>query len=129
MLNLFITTTKATPTYTTTHCTNTTTYAPNTTFPTNLNILFYYFSNNISQSNGYFLTITGFGTADAVSGLYLCRGDVTAAVCDQCLTAAVKEIRVRCPNQREALIWYDECFLRFTNRYFAVNKIVPRANF
>jgi hypothetical protein len=126
MLNLFITTTKATPTYTTTHCTNTTTYAPNTTFPTNLNILFYYFSNNISQSNGYFLTITGFGTADAVSGLYLCRGDVTAAVCDQCLTAAVKEIRVRCPNQREALIWYDECFLRFTNRYFAVNKIVPR---
>ncbi|MCI38969.1 cysteine-rich receptor-like protein kinase, partial [Trifolium medium] len=85
---------------------------------------FYYFSNNISQSNGYFLTITGFSTADAVGGLYLCRGDVT----DQCLTAAVKEIRIRCPNQTEALIWYDECFLRFTNKYFAVNKIVPRAN-
>ncbi|PNY15274.1 cysteine-rich receptor-like protein kinase [Trifolium pratense] len=128
MLNLFITTTKAKPTYTTTHCTNTTTYAPNTTFHTNLNILFYYFSNNISQSNGYFLTITGFSTPDAVGGLYLCRGDVTAAVCDQCLTAAVKEVRIRCPNQTEALIWYDECFLRFTNKYFAVNKIVPRVN-
>ncbi|WJX54574.1 hypothetical protein P8452_40443 [Trifolium repens] len=129
ILNLFITTTKATPTYTTTHCTNTTTYAPNTTFHTNLNILFYYFSNNISQSNGYFFAMTGFNTDDAVGGLYLCRGDVTTTVCDQCLTAAVKEIRIRCPNQREALIWYDECFLRFTNSYFAVDKIVPRANF
>ncbi|WJX59962.1 hypothetical protein P8452_45223 [Trifolium repens] len=129
ILNLFITTTKATPTYTTTHCTNKTTYAPNTTFHTNLDILFYYFSNNISQSNGYFFSITGFNTDDAVGGLYLCRGDVTTTVCDQCLTAAVKEIRIRCPNQREALIWYDECFLRYTNSYFAVDKIVPRANF
>ncbi|GAU24854.1 hypothetical protein TSUD_115770 [Trifolium subterraneum] len=128
MLNL-LTTTKATPTYTTTHCTNTTTYAPNTTFQTNLNILFYYFSNNISQSNGYFFSITGFNTDDAVGGLYICRGDITTTVCDQCLTAAVKEIRIRCPNQTEALIWYDECFLRFTNRYFAIDKIVPRANF
>ncbi|XP_045815187.1 putative receptor-like protein kinase At4g00960 [Trifolium pratense] len=129
MILNFFTATKATPTYTTTHCTNTTTYAPNTTFQTNLNILFYYFSNNISQSNGYFLSITGFNSDNAVGGLYLCRGDVTTTVCDQCLAAAVKEIRIRCPNQTEALIWYDECFLRYTNRYFAIDKIVPRANF
>lgn len=119
---------EATPTYTATHCTNTTTYAPNSTFQTNLDILLYYFSNNISQSNGYFLGITGFNSVNAVGGLFLCRGDVATTVCNQCLTTAIKEIRQHCPNQTEALIWYDECLVHYTNRYFAVDKIDPRVN-
>ncbi|KAK7308807.1 hypothetical protein RJT34_05056 [Clitoria ternatea] len=119
--------TEASPTYTATYCSNNTTYTPNSTFETNLNILFYYFSTNIS--NPYFVTIVGFGTTNAVNGLFLCRGDVSATVCEQCVTAAAKEIRRRCPNQTEAVIWYDECTLRYTNRYFAINSVVPRLNF
>lgn len=120
---------EAAPTYTATHCTNTTTYAPNSTFQTNLNILFYYLSNNISHSNGYFFTIVGFGTTDAVSGLFLCRGDVSStALCNQCVAAALEEIRRHCPNQTEALIWYDQCSLRYTNKYFPADSIAPRVN-
>ncbi|XP_027193221.1 cysteine-rich receptor-like protein kinase 10 isoform X1 [Cicer arietinum] len=127
-LSLLLKKAEAIPTYTATHCTNTTTYAPNTTFQNNLNLLFYYLSNNISQSNGYFFSIAGFSTSNAVGGTLLCRGDVTTTVCEQCLSTALQEIRRRCPNQREALIWYDECSMRYTNKYFAVDKIVPRVN-
>ncbi|KAK7308809.1 hypothetical protein RJT34_05058 [Clitoria ternatea] len=119
--------TEAAPTYAATYCSNNTTYEANSTFGTNLNILFYYFSTNIS--NPYFLTVVGFGTTNAVNGLFLCRGDVNATICEQCVTAASKEIRRRCPNQTEAVIWYDECMLRYTNTFFAINSVVPRSNF
>ncbi|GAU24850.1 hypothetical protein TSUD_115730 [Trifolium subterraneum] len=120
-------TTKATPTYTTAYCTNTTTYVLQTTFETNLEALLFSFSNSNHPNTSF--SIVGLGTSDAVNGLFLCRGDinVTDPVCQECLTAAVKEIIIRCPNQTEALIWYDECFLRYTNRYFPFNKIVPGA--
>ncbi|KAK7308136.1 hypothetical protein VNO77_41733 [Canavalia gladiata] len=119
---------EAAPTYTATYCTNSTTYAPNTTFHTNLKILFYYLSNNISHSNGYFFTIEGFGTTDAVSGLFLCRADISTTLCQQCVSAATAEIRRRCPNQTEAAIWYDECMLRYANRYVTINSVSPMVN-
>ncbi|KAK2429667.1 cysteine-rich receptor protein kinase [Trifolium repens] len=126
ILNL-LTTTKATPTYTASHCTNTTSYIKNppSTFQTNLKALLFSLSNSSSPE---FTTIAGFGTIDAVNGHIMCRGDVTDTICDECVTAATKEIIIRCPDQKEALIWYDECFLRYTNRYFAFDNIIPRAN-
>jgi hypothetical protein len=128
ILNLF-TTTKSTPTYIAlaSHCTNTTTYDPNlgSTFLTNLDAVLFSLSNPFSP---YSMAIAGFGTIDAVNGIIICRGDVTDTACDECVTAAAKEIIIRCPNKKEALIWYDECLLRYTNRYFAPDKIVPRAN-
>ncbi|GAU24851.1 hypothetical protein TSUD_115740 [Trifolium subterraneum] len=132
MMNLLTTTTttKATPTYTTTYCTNTNTYASNA--------ILVHFLSRFSRHHRYFFTSRtpwyysghNFATSKSIElkGLTLCRRDVTATVCDQCLTAAVNEIRIRCPDKAEALIWYDECFLRYTNRYFDVEKIVPRVN-
>jgi hypothetical protein len=107
MLKLLIPT-KATPTYTYTYCTNT--YAPNPFF----DYFFRFYRNK--------------GTSKSIKGHILCRGDVTAAVCSQCLAAAVKEIRIRCPKRAEALIWYDECFLRYSHKYLDVDKIFPRVN-
>ncbi|MCH80211.1 cysteine-rich receptor-like protein kinase 25-like, partial [Trifolium medium] len=135
MLNLFITT-KATPTYTASYCTNTS--APNTI----LDDFFFRFSryHRFSWASwrpwtpGYYLRYVKIykwnftTTSKSFEGLILCRRDVTATICDQCVTAAFKEIRIRCPIQAEALIWYDECFLRYTNSYFSVDNIVPGAN-
>jgi hypothetical protein len=123
MINFF-TATKATPTYTTTRCTNTTTYAPNSNFQTDIDTLFLHLSRGGLQ----FWIRAIMGKSSIMNAFFLCRGDITTTDCDQCLTAAVKEIKIQCPNQTEALIWYDECFLRFTDRYFAVDKIIPRAN-
>ncbi|WJX21098.1 hypothetical protein P8452_10569 [Trifolium repens] len=70
----------------------------------------------------------GFGTTNAVNGVFLCRGDVNSTTCMNCVTTAATDITRRCPNQTESIIWYDECMLRYTNRYFAPTSIVPRVN-
>ncbi|KAJ8419846.1 hypothetical protein Cgig2_000311 [Carnegiea gigantea] len=45
----------------------------------------------------------------------LCRGDVSSAACTSCLWNAAGKIRAVCPNQKEAIGWYDECMLRYSN--------------
>lgn len=61
----------------------------------------------------------GFATAssgsheDRVFGLIQCRQDVSTEDCSTCTADAAKEIRKRCPNEADARIWYDYCFLRY----------------
>lgn len=72
------------------------------------------------------MTIMGFGTVDAVNGLFLCRGDViSTSTCKDCVTAAANDITNRCPNCPEAIIWYDKCMLRYTGKYFRYDSIIP----
>ncbi|KAL3739507.1 hypothetical protein ACJRO7_020855 [Eucalyptus globulus] len=55
---------------------------------------------------------------DKVYGLFLCRGDVAANLCQSCIHSASRTIIERCPGQKEAIIWYDECLLRYSYRLF-----------
>lgn len=121
--------TEAAPTYIGSHCNDNTTYAPDSRISVNLNVLLYSLTTNASQQqDGYYLTIMGFGTTDAVNGMFQCRGDINTTTCQQCVTTAAEEIRRRCPNQTEAVIWYEECLLRYTNKYFKYYSIEPRLN-
>ncbi|XP_030514981.2 cysteine-rich repeat secretory protein 55-like [Rhodamnia argentea] len=67
---------------------------------------------------------TGFLTAsygsgyDKVYGLAQCRGDVSQDDCSSCIQDAGKQIRQLCPDQADARIWYDFCFLRYDNKTF-----------
>ncbi|KAK7308808.1 hypothetical protein RJT34_05057 [Clitoria ternatea] len=129
LLCFLILATEAAPNYIGTYCNNNSTYAPHSRLGTNLNVLLYSLTTNASQpQDGYYLTIMGFGTADAVNGLFLCRGDVNTTSCQNCVSTAAKEITTRCPNQTEAVIWYQECLLRYTNKYFKYYSIEPRLN-
>lgn len=66
----------------------------------------------------------GFGSVsygkgkNAVYGLAQCRGDVSSKDCSDCVQDAAKEIRKVCPDQGDARIWYDYCFLRYDTRDF-----------
>ncbi|CDY15079.1 BnaC03g44400D [Brassica napus] len=51
-----------------------------------------------------------------VTGLFLCRGDVSQEVCRNCVTFTVYESFTQCPTQREAVLYYDECMLRYSHR-------------
>ncbi|XVF81273.1 hypothetical protein PTKIN_Ptkin15bG0142500 [Pterospermum kingtungense] len=73
--------------------------------------------SNISLT-AYIATSSGEG-ADEVYGLAQCRGDVSSKDCSSCIQDAAKEIRKRCPNQADARIWYDYCFLRYSQENFA----------
>ncbi|ONH92729.1 hypothetical protein PRUPE_8G192200, partial [Prunus persica] len=65
-----------------------------------------------TASLGFFATSYGKGQ-DRVFGLAQCRGDVVGSKdCSSCIQDAAKQIRKRCPDQADARIWYDYCFLR-----------------
>ncbi|XP_059434750.1 cysteine-rich repeat secretory protein 55-like [Corylus avellana] len=70
-----------------------------------------------TSSNGFTSTSYGKGK-DKVFGLAQCRGDVGSTDCTSCIQDAAKQIRHLCPNEADARIWYDFCFLRYNNKSF-----------
>ncbi|CAA2973283.1 cysteine-rich receptor kinase 10 isoform X1 [Olea europaea subsp. europaea] len=96
-------------------CPNTTTYSPNSTYRSNLNQLFLALSSNATRDNGFYSYTVGRGAPDRIEGLFLCRGDVNSDVCEECVRNATTDILQRCPMEKEAVIWYDECMLRYSN--------------
>lgn len=97
-------------------CPNTTTYSRNSTYYTNLKTLLASFSSpNASYSTGFQNGKAG-QAPDTVTGLFLCRGDVSPESCRNCVASAVNESLTRCPNQSEAVLYYDECTLRYSQR-------------
>ncbi|KAG2401394.1 putative cysteine-rich receptor-like protein [Vigna angularis] len=110
------------------YCPTNASYNSTATFETNLKFLLESLVSNISQSDGSYFTAMGLGTTSAASGYFLCRGDVSLATCNDCITTAATEITQLCPNKTESIIWYDECTLRFTNTYFDPASIEPGAS-
>lgn len=53
-----------------------------------------------------------------IYSIYLCRGDVPAEVCQECVAAASKEVANKCSNKMAAVIWYMECMIRYSNKPF-----------
>ncbi|XP_002518553.2 cysteine-rich receptor-like protein kinase 10 [Ricinus communis] len=96
-------------------CSNTTTFDPNSTYQTNLNQLFPSLSNNANNSIGFYNRSSG-QDPDDIYGLFLCRGDVSTDVCQDCVTFASQDIVKRCPIEKVAIVWYDECLLHYANR-------------
>ncbi|KAJ7948193.1 Cysteine-rich repeat secretory protein [Quillaja saponaria] len=92
-------------------------YTANSPYDTNLNELFDLLSTKVPPTGFGFDTITG-KCQNQVSGLALCRGDVSSENCKSCINDASKELRKRCPNKKDAIIWYDYCFLKYSNEYF-----------
>ncbi|KAG5516588.1 hypothetical protein RHGRI_037342 [Rhododendron griersonianum] len=98
-------------------CPNTTnTYAPNSTYHTNLNTLLSVLSSNSNNtSTGFYNFTAGSSPPDVAYGLFLCRGDLTPAACQDCVAYASRDIVERCPKSKWVTIWYDECMLRYSN--------------
>ncbi|XP_042945397.1 cysteine-rich receptor-like protein kinase 26 [Carya illinoinensis] len=92
-------------------------YTANSTYEKNLNQLL---SSDVSSDTGG--TNSGFYNSsygqnpDQVHAIGLCRGDVNSDVCRDCLKSAMSLLPQRCPNQKEAIVWYDYCMFRYSNR-------------
>ncbi|ESQ47673.1 hypothetical protein EUTSA_v10022153mg [Eutrema salsugineum] len=48
---------------------------------------------------------------NSVNVIIQCRGDSYGSTCRSCFATAVAELRRRCPRNKGATIWYDQCFL------------------
>lgn len=97
-------------------CSSSENYTAHGPFEINLNLLM--------GSLSFKAPPTGFGlgsvgkTPDRVNGLAQCRGDVSTKDCETCVVDANVEIRKLCPNNKEAIIWYDFCLLKYSNVEF-----------
>ncbi|XP_020967757.1 cysteine-rich receptor-like protein kinase 25 [Arachis ipaensis] len=116
--------TEAVPLYSSHCCTDSLKFEPNRTFQTNLNLLLSSLTSNATEGSHFYRTRVGSTAPNAVTGLFLCRGDTLSAACHDCVAAAATEIKRRCPVEKEAIIWYDICMLRYSNQSI-LNNIVP----
>ncbi|XP_057962113.1 cysteine-rich receptor-like protein kinase 25 [Malania oleifera] len=101
---------------------NATEFSPNSTYQSNLNSLLSSLYSSNSTRNRPFrnLTVAGRpnGSASAtVYGLSLCRGDVTTDVCQECVAGAGPYVVRTCARVRSAVIWFEECLVRYSDRY------------
>ncbi|GLT54801.1 hypothetical protein SLA2020_279680 [Shorea laevis] len=98
-------------------CSNTTTFSANSTYQSNLNRLLASLTSNANRSTGFYNTTASTGNSvDTVYGLFLCRGDLSADACRDCAADATKDVVDRCPIEKVAVAWYDECMLRYSNQ-------------
>ena len=89
-------------------------YTKNSLYWTNLSLAF---SNLTSASSvrGFSNFTSGDGV-DKVYALFYCRGDLKHADCRDCVETAITRILFECTNEKEAIVFFEECTFRFGNR-------------
>ncbi|VVA96159.1 unnamed protein product [Arabis nemorensis] len=64
---------------------------------------------------------------DTVYGMFLCRGDMDTKSCSECVQAATIQIATSCSLNKRAVIYYQECMVRYSNvNFFSELETVPR---
>ncbi|KAI9114685.1 hypothetical protein K1719_014383 [Acacia pycnantha] len=97
------------------YCGNGTSDNSNSTFQTNLKNLLLNMSNT-QIDYGFYNFSSGGNNPDRVSAIVLCRGDVKVEDCRSCVSDSRVVLLQVCPNMKEAIGYYDNCLLRYSNR-------------
>ncbi|KAL8151180.1 hypothetical protein V2J09_020988 [Rumex salicifolius] len=58
-------------------------------------------------------SLTRAGSASASQ--YYCRGEINSSLCNDCIKEAAQTVYVKCHNFKSAVVWYEECTLRYDN--------------
>ncbi|KAF3320990.1 putative receptor-like protein kinase [Carex littledalei] len=97
------------------HGTRTGNYTNNSTYQSNLNLLFSALRSN-STGNGFAAGTVG-AVPDKVTGIALCRGDLDTSTCSTCLSRTLDILNL-CPYYKTAWMWYNSCYMYFSSQYF-----------
>ncbi|XP_054787232.1 cysteine-rich repeat secretory protein 38-like [Prosopis cineraria] len=90
-------------------------YTNTSSYQSSFNVVVSELNSNTQIDYGFYNLSHG-QNPDRVSLIGLCRGDVKPNECRSCLNNASILVPKSCPNQKEAMGGYDECFLRYSNR-------------
>ncbi|CAN1855133.1 Cysteine-rich receptor-like protein kinase 29 [Linum perenne] len=90
-------------------------YTAGSQYRRNLNNLLTSIATNNQSNSGFYNSSSG-QPPDRVNAIGYCRGDVSDSDCRGCIANATRRIVQDCPNQKQAVGWYDQCMLRFSNR-------------
>uniref|UniRef100_A0A7N0TNB5 Uncharacterized protein n=1 Tax=Kalanchoe fedtschenkoi TaxID=63787 RepID=A0A7N0TNB5_KALFE len=91
-------------------------YTSNSIYQKNLDSLFFRMFHSEDIDYGFYNFSEG-GGIDRVSSIALCRGDISQNLCQRCISFSTADLPRRCPTQKEAIVWYDNCMFRYSNRY------------
>ncbi|KAF2531024.1 hypothetical protein F2Q70_00033630, partial [Brassica cretica] len=110
-------------------CSNVTgNFTVNTPYAVNLDRLISSLSSLRQNDNGFYNISLG-DSDGKVNSILHCRGDVKPEDCTNCLAMAGKRLITLCPVQKEAVIWYDKCTVRYSNRtLFNRLEIIPQTS-
>ena len=89
-------------------------YITNSIYEANLKAVLSTISSNKETEIGFYNFFIG-TEPDKVYAIGLCGGNVKPDICRSCLNDSGYRLTQLCPNQ-EAIGWYDNCMLRFSNR-------------
>jgi hypothetical protein len=84
----------------------------NSAYRANLNSLLSNLSSKSQIDNGFYIN---YPDSSEVNAIALCRGDLTATDCRSCVNMSAHELLVLCPNEKEGIIWYMNCTVRYSN--------------
>ncbi|XP_058725227.1 cysteine-rich receptor-like protein kinase 44 [Vicia villosa] len=93
-------------------------FTNNSTYQTNLKTLLSTLTSNTQINYGFYNFSNGQNT-NKVNAIALCRGDVKSQNdCLRCLKSSSNNLTQLCPNQKEAIGWYEDekCMLRYSDR-------------
>ncbi|KAL6127986.1 hypothetical protein ACLB2K_071347 [Fragaria x ananassa] len=89
-------------------------YTTTDSYRTNLNHLLSSLPSTNGNDFGFYNSSYGGNTTfDAIYAIGMCKGDINNTTCLQCLNASRSALMELCPIQKEAIIWYDNCMLRY----------------
>ncbi|CAL5410924.1 unnamed protein product [Camellia sinensis] len=97
-------------------CSNTTISTTNSIFDYNLEKLLNSLSSNASVSK-FYTTKMG-NDEDRLFGLFLCYNFIATQHCENCIANAIHDIKNRCKNRNEVVVWEENCQLRYANESF-----------
>jgi len=101
------------PTYNYHYCLDQSNNSSDASFQSYLKVLLGSLSSKASEKNSFYNN-----ASNGIYGLFLCRGDVNASICQSCVSYAGQNITTQCPSNRTAIIWFDECMLRYSDTNF-----------
>ncbi|PIA50787.1 hypothetical protein AQUCO_01200200v1 [Aquilegia coerulea] len=93
-------------------------YTPSSPYSINLNLTLSSLVANAPLSFGFNSTAFGINTDQVVYGLLQCRGDISPQQCQICGAASSAAILKSCLYKREAVAFYDNCWLRYADYHF-----------
>ncbi|KAL1834297.1 hypothetical protein ACET3Z_003948 [Daucus carota] len=96
-------------------------YTSNSTYEKNLDRALATLSIAANLSNSGFYNASVGEDQDRVNTIVLCRKDFQPDVCRSCANDSIIMLKELCPDQNEAVGWYDECTLRYSNRVILNN--------
>ncbi|TVU38673.1 hypothetical protein EJB05_12057, partial [Eragrostis curvula] len=93
-------------------------YTANSTYQANIKLLSTTLPKNASSSPNLFAKASVGAVPDIVYALALCRGDANATACGSCVATAFQDAQQLCAYDKDAAVFYDPCYLRFSNANF-----------